>query len=65
MVDPPVMLGGDQVSIVFPLIAVSWKLTGLPGWFDDTVRDFDALLVAPSLSLTVRVMVYGPAVRYE
>jgi len=58
MVEPPVLLGGDQVSVVFPLVAVSWKLAGEPGWLDSTVRVLVVgLLGDPLLSVTVKVMV--------
>ena len=56
--EPPLELGGLHANVAFPLVAVSWKFSGELGWFDVAVRDFiDGPLTAPSLSVTVRVMV--------
>jgi len=57
MVEPPVLVGGDHVRIGFPSVAVMTRSVGAEGLLDNIVTAREDVLVAPSLSVTVKVTV--------
>ena len=60
MTEPPVLLGTAQVRMALPFVPDRLNLAGAPGWFDDwetMIVAMVVLLIAPRLSVTVRLTV--------